>query len=152
MVEGASSVTKTTPTSGRRRWSIIALVSVIFWAVVAPQSFFNLWLTPDQQGQLWFQLGKYDRAARAFEDGRWRGVSHYAAQDFAAAAQYFSQCAAKSLCLKTRWHIMATTRLPCRFIGTSLNISRPSGAQGEYPTDDGAYCGPRIRRRMRTKR
>ncbi|MEP4076321.1 tetratricopeptide repeat protein [Haloferula sp.] len=51
----------------------------------------NLWLTPDQQGRLWFQRGDYERASRAFEDPRWRGFSLYAAEDFATAERYFSQ-------------------------------------------------------------
>ena len=115
-----SSVTKKAPASlsGWRRWWIFAFVSV--WGVAAPQSFLNLWLTPDQQGQLWFHLGKYDRAARAFEDSRWRGMSYYAAQDFAAAAQYFSQYTDQDslLAQAMRWHIKGTTRRPSRFIRT----------------------------------
>ncbi|MFT4768496.1 MAG: Ca-activated chloride channel family protein [Glaciecola sp.] len=63
----------------------------IAWAVANPQGFLNLWLTPDQQGRLWFSYGDYERAARRFENPRWRGMSLYAAQDFSAAAQYFSQ-------------------------------------------------------------
>ncbi len=75
---------------GRRFWIILAL-GILAWIVAAPQSFMNLWLTPDQQGRLWFQLGDYERASRTFEDPRWRGFSLYAGQDFANAESYFSQ-------------------------------------------------------------
>ncbi|WP_217175502.1 tetratricopeptide repeat protein [Coraliomargarita akajimensis] len=51
----------------------------------------NLWLTPDQQGQLWFRAGDYERAARHFENPRWRGFSLYAGQDFISAERYFAQ-------------------------------------------------------------
>jgi Ca-activated chloride channel family protein len=60
-------------------------------ALVNPREFIGLWLTPDQQGQLWFATGNYARAARTFESPRWRGMSLYAAEEFAGAAQYFSQ-------------------------------------------------------------
>jgi Ca-activated chloride channel family protein len=59
--------------------------------VAFPAAFLNLWLTPDQQGRLWFQLGDYERASRTFEDPRWKGFSLYAGEDFETAAQYFSQ-------------------------------------------------------------
>lgn len=56
-----------------------------------PRSFVSLWLTPDQAGWLWFRYGDYARAAEDFEDPRWIGISHYAAQDFDSASLYFSQ-------------------------------------------------------------
>ena len=76
----------------RWRRSLLTLVlAVLAWIVADPQSFMNLWLTPDQQGRLWFQLGDYERASRTFENPRWRGFSLYAGQDFATAERYFSQ-------------------------------------------------------------
>lgn len=71
-----------------RLWLLAATVA---WVAFNPQGFIDLWLTPDQQGRLWFAYGDYERASRRFEDPRWRGMSLYAAQDFSAAAQYFSQ-------------------------------------------------------------
>lgn len=75
---------------GRRIWILLVLI-VLAWIVAAPQSFMNLWLTPDQQGRVWFRLGDYERASRTFENPRWRGFSLYAGQDFAHAESYFSQ-------------------------------------------------------------
>ncbi|EGG28932.1 TPR domain protein in aerotolerance operon [Aequoribacter fuscus] len=67
------------------------IASVLVWAFTDTQSFVNLWLTPDQQGRLWFELGDYQRAARTFENPRWQGFSLYAAEDFDEAANYFSR-------------------------------------------------------------
>lgn len=74
-----------------RRLLLIAAALVGIWAALNPHAFLDLWLTPDQQGRLWFQLGYYDRAARSFSNPRWKGMSLYAAQDFSGAATYFSQ-------------------------------------------------------------
>ncbi len=79
---------------GSVRWCRLRLVLVLavgVWIVAFPAAFLNLWLTPDQQGRLWFQLGDYERASRTFEDPRWKGFSLYAGEDFETAAQYFSQ-------------------------------------------------------------
>ncbi|WP_439106062.1 tetratricopeptide repeat protein [Congregibacter sp.] len=71
-------------------WLLLLGLGIV-WAATNPQGFLNLWLTPDQQGRLWFEYGDYQRAERSFENPRWRGMSLYAAEDFYAAAQYFSQ-------------------------------------------------------------
>jgi len=44
------------------------------------------WLTPDQQGQYFFNQGEYSKAARAFENPLWKAMSFYAAEEFAASA------------------------------------------------------------------
>lgn len=76
----------------RSRKGLLLLIALcLLWSVANPAQFLDLWLTPDQQGRLWFAYGDYERAARSFENPRWRGMSLYAAQDFDAAAQYFSQ-------------------------------------------------------------
>ena len=74
-----------------RRFRLALLLAAFGWIIAAPDSFVSLWLTPDQQGRLWFQLGDYERASRTFEDPRWRGFSLYAGQDFSKAERYFSQ-------------------------------------------------------------
>ncbi len=77
--------------SRRRRLRLALVLTAVVWIVASPQAFVDLWLTPDQQGSLWFRFGDYERASRAFEDPRWRGFSLYAGQDFATAERYFSQ-------------------------------------------------------------
>lgn len=74
-----------------RRLQLALVVVVLAWSALNPQAFIDLWLTPDQQGRLWFKLGDYERASRTFEDPRWRGFSLYASEDFASAERYFSQ-------------------------------------------------------------
>ncbi|HKP57339.1 MAG TPA: VWA domain-containing protein [Polyangiales bacterium] len=49
----------------------------------------GIWLTPDQQGRLYFERGEYLQAAARFEDPRWKGLSFYAAEKWDAAAQSF---------------------------------------------------------------
>lgn len=44
------------------------------------------WLTPDQHGYRLYQQGEYAAAARAFENPLWKGMSFYAAQEFASAS------------------------------------------------------------------
>lgn len=70
---------------------LLVACAVLVWGLADPQGLIGLWLTPDQQGWLWFQNADYDRASRSFENPRWRGMSLYASQDFTGAAQYFSQ-------------------------------------------------------------
>ncbi|EAQ95878.1 hypothetical protein [Congregibacter litoralis] len=74
-----------------RKGLLLLIALGLLWSLANPGRFLDLWLTPDQQGRLWFAYGDYERAARSFDNPRWRGMSLYAAQDFDAAAQYFSQ-------------------------------------------------------------
>jgi len=53
--------------------------------------FADLWLTPDQQGRLLLQRGRYREAGRRFEDPMWKGLAYYYAEDFMLAAEYFSR-------------------------------------------------------------
>src|SRR5262249_41759025 len=55
----------------------------------SPSRFRDLWLTPDQQGQLEFDRGDYAAAAKLFADPMWRGIAAYRAFDFLTAAQEF---------------------------------------------------------------
>lgn len=77
--------------SGWRRLWLVLVLLILTWIVANPKAFVNLWLTPDQQGWVWFKLGDYERAAHTFEDPRWKGFSLYGGQDFATAERYFSQ-------------------------------------------------------------
>ena len=84
-------VTKqSSPVRWRRLWLALVLIALV-WSIANPKAFVNCWLTPDQQGRLWFKLGDYERASRTFEDPRWKGFSLYAGQDFATAERTFSQ-------------------------------------------------------------
>lgn len=51
-----------------------------------PDSVLGWFLTPDQQGRLWFERGDPGRAARYFEDPLWKGLAFYAAEEWAPAA------------------------------------------------------------------
>lgn len=77
--------------SRKRRSILVLVVAALIWIVAFPSAFLNLWLTPDQQGRLWFQMGDYEKASRSFEDPRWKGFSLYAGEEFDTAGQYFSQ-------------------------------------------------------------
>lgn len=57
----------------------------------ATRWFADLWLTPDQQGRLLMQLGKYQEAAGHFADPMWKGMAHYYNEEFMLAAEYFSR-------------------------------------------------------------
>jgi Ca-activated chloride channel family protein len=53
--------------------------------------FADLWLTPDQQGRLLMQMGRYAEAAFHFEDPLWKGMAYYYGENFMQAAEYFSR-------------------------------------------------------------
>ena len=55
------------------------------------QWFADLWLTPDQQGRLLLQRGRYTEAAAHFRDPEWKGIAYYYNEDFMLAAEYFSR-------------------------------------------------------------
>ncbi|ARN75759.1 tetratricopeptide repeat protein [Oceanicoccus sagamiensis] len=71
------------------RWLLLA--SLLIWSLLYPQRFLALWLTPDQQGRILFDLGYYTQAATVFQSPLWKGLSLYAAEDFDNAAGLFSQ-------------------------------------------------------------
>ena len=53
--------------------------------------FLDLWLSPDQQGRYYFEKGDYQHAARKFKNPAWQGTAYYYAENFAAAAELFTQ-------------------------------------------------------------
>ena len=78
----------------RNRKTMIIVSGFLIIAVFAylkPQKFADLWLTPDQQGRLLFQLGHYDQAADHFESSRWLAYSLYGAEKFDQAATLYDQ-------------------------------------------------------------
>lgn len=76
---------------GRKSLLVVALLSFVLWSALYPQRFLLLWLTPDQQGRLLFELGYYDKAAQRFQNPLWKGFSFYAGEEFSSAATLFSQ-------------------------------------------------------------
>ncbi len=50
----------------------------------------RIWLTPDQQGRLLFDEGRYAEAAQQFRDPTWKGLAFYADGKFAQAAASFA--------------------------------------------------------------
>jgi len=53
-------------------------------------SFVDLWLTADQQGRLAWDKGRYEEAAKHFEDPIWRGTAMYMSGDFESAIEEFA--------------------------------------------------------------
>lgn len=81
-----------------RRGTTVPWLLAIFLAFqVQPASaqgstwFKNLWLTPDQQGQIAFDRGDYRAAAALFADPMWRGIAYYKTFDFIEAAKQFQE-------------------------------------------------------------
>lgn len=54
-------------------------------------SWASLWLTADQQGQRLFDEGRFDEAAKTFEDPRWKATSLYRSGEFEEAEKAFAQ-------------------------------------------------------------
>ncbi len=53
--------------------------------------FADLWLTGDQQGHLLMQKGRYNEAAKRFDNPMWKGLAYYYNEAFMQAAEYFSR-------------------------------------------------------------
>lgn len=68
----------------------IFLIAVMLPATALADGFLDWWLTPDQQGRLYFERGKHQKAARAFEQTRWKAIAFYKSGDFANAAALFA--------------------------------------------------------------
>jgi Ca-activated chloride channel family protein len=79
----------------RRGWTI-RWVSVFLLALGASTTearaadLLDAFLTPDQQGRLYFERGDYARAAAHFTDPTWKGVALYRAGQFAEAIDAFA--------------------------------------------------------------
>jgi len=66
------------------------LLSALFFSSGCSSRAVDLWLTPDQQGRLLFEEGRYAEAAARFRDPMWKGLSFYAQGKFADAAASFA--------------------------------------------------------------
>ena len=83
----------------RRGWTIQWTLSLtIAVTLLQPQPvlaeefhWIDLWLTPDQQGRMLFERGNFTEAAEHFQDPMWKGISYYAAENFADAIAQFSR-------------------------------------------------------------
>ena len=70
------------------------LTALVLLSVPTPalgESFIDWWLTPDQQGRLYFEREDYQKSARAFERADWKAIAFYRAGDFANAAALFEK-------------------------------------------------------------
>jgi len=70
--------------------SIIVIASCLF-AYVKPQQFADFWLTRDQQGQILFNLGHYQRASNTFKSTQWQAYSSYGAEQYKNAVTLYGQ-------------------------------------------------------------
>jgi Ca-activated chloride channel family protein len=73
-----------------RRHLFIALIAALLPSPALADGFIDWWLTPDQQGRLYFQRGEYQMAARSFVQPEWKAIAFYKAGDFSNAAALFS--------------------------------------------------------------
>ncbi|MEI9935739.1 MAG: VWA domain-containing protein [Pseudomonadota bacterium] len=75
----------------RRGWAVgrLALSSLLLLSGCSGRVA-DIWLSPDQQGHLLFEQGRYQEAATRFQDPMWRGLSLYAQGKFADAAGSFA--------------------------------------------------------------
>lgn len=82
----------------RKGWTIHWPAAVIVLSLAAPapasaqtRRFADLWMTPDQQGQLAFNRGDYATAAERFADPMWKGTAFYRAGRFSDALDAFAR-------------------------------------------------------------
>jgi len=55
------------------------------WADHASQFWWDLWLTPDQQGQRWFDKHEYLKAAQHYQSPLYKGTAYYYASEYKLA-------------------------------------------------------------------
>ena len=75
----------------RRGW-LLTLLPLLLIAPSQPasaQTWENLWLTPDQQGQRALQEGDNEAAASLFKNSEWAGTAAYRSKDYESAVEYF---------------------------------------------------------------
>ena len=69
----------------------LVLLSVALFTYLKPQQMINLWLTPDQQGQILFNAGHYQQAGEYFTKVKWQAFSYYGAEQYKNSAMLYSQ-------------------------------------------------------------
>ncbi|MEJ5902197.1 vWA domain-containing protein [Ochrobactrum teleogrylli] len=79
----------------RRGWvvrlgSVVIALHLIGNDPARAGSFEDMWLTPDQQGQIAFRKGDFSKAASTFRDPIWRGVAAYRAGKYQDAINAFA--------------------------------------------------------------
>ena len=78
--------------SAKKKHIIATIIVVIAVSIyLKPQSFINLWLTRDQQGQMYFERGDYEKAALTFSDTKLVAYSYYLQGDFKQASAIYSK-------------------------------------------------------------
>nr|WP_285540779.1 VWA domain-containing protein [Brucella sp. NBRC 12950] len=79
----------------RRGWvvrlgSVLIALRLIGNDPASAGSFEDMWLTPDQQGQIALRNGAFSKAASIFRDPMWRGVAEYRAGNYQEAIEAFA--------------------------------------------------------------
>jgi len=76
----------------RRGWLLTLLPALLFLQPepASAQTWNDLWLTPDQQGQRALQQGNNEAAATLFENPEWVGTAAYNHGDYEAAIEHFN--------------------------------------------------------------
>lgn len=77
--------------AGRRGWLFLVLLCPLWQPQARALEWAGLWQRADQQGAQLLEQGKAGEAAKRFNDPQWQGMAHYAAGDYAAAAERFAQ-------------------------------------------------------------
>ncbi len=77
--------------AGRRGWLFLVLLCPLWQPQARALEWADLWQRADQQGAQLLEQGKAGEAAKRFTDPQWQGMAHYAAGDYAAAAERFAQ-------------------------------------------------------------
>lgn len=75
----------------RAKSMTVLLMGVIVFAYFQPQKLADIWLTRDQQGQVLFNLHRYELAAVTFSNTRWQAYSYYGAEKFKQSATLYNQ-------------------------------------------------------------
>ena len=77
--------------AGRRGWLFLVLLCPLWQPQARALEWADLWQRADQQGAQLLEQGQAREAAKRFNDRQWQGMAHYAAGDYAAAAERFAQ-------------------------------------------------------------
>lgn len=69
----------------------VLMIAVVFITYLNPQAMLDLWLTKDQQGQIYYHQGQYNKAAATFNHQRWAAYTHYLNGDFKQAVALYGE-------------------------------------------------------------